>query len=336
MCVATANVRTLLPQQEDRSYGKVAGVLLFSKVELLERQFADAYIDVIGVQEGRARSSHERTGHAYKMLVAAADPNGSYGVQLWLKIGISVRLWRVVSARIMYAIVCKKGCETGFLVGHAPHELSSQQEKDDWWNEFDATMAFLNKKYFVEWTVLIDANGRTGSIQSVAVGPDMPERENNNGSRLRVFAVAHGFILANTFGNGAGPTWTSTYGTRARIDYILLQHASFARMEWCKADSSLDLSLHLRDDHDPVVAVTTYVSRRSRMAPCKFRVNKFNLSDPARVYRFQALMWEFPHVAEDVHIDDHLEQLNEYVRWAARLCFGEHRDQPRKKWISLQ
>eukprot|EP00959_Pyramimonas_sp_CCMP1952_P388256 8135986-Pyramimonas_sp.AAC.1 len=64
-------------------------------------------------------------------------------------------------------------------------------------------------------------------------------------------------------------------------------------------------------------------------------------------------MWAFPDVpAQDrlvtkpleasppcvagVHIDDHLELLNIYVRWAARYAFGDPKRQPRQKWLSAQ
>ena len=49
---ASAIVQTLLPKQEGASYAKNSIDPLFSKVTTLEMRFADAKIDIIGVQEG--------------------------------------------------------------------------------------------------------------------------------------------------------------------------------------------------------------------------------------------------------------------------------------------
>ena len=60
--LASANVQTLLPHQGDRSYAKNTVNPLLSKVEALETQFVSQCFNVVGVQEGRARSSGERVG----------------------------------------------------------------------------------------------------------------------------------------------------------------------------------------------------------------------------------------------------------------------------------
>ena len=335
LCVATANVRTLLPHQDKCSYANVTGVLMLSKVQILEQQFYDAGIHVIGVQEGRAPVSQERVGHSYRMLIAAADQSGSYGVQLWVKLDVSVRLWREVGPRLLYAVVRRSGVEVGFVVGHAPHESAACKSKDEWWQLLDTTLTMLTAKYHVSWSLLLDANARTGSILSHAIGTSMASKENDNGARLRVLAEAHGLVLANTFGEGAGPTWTSTRNTHWRIDYVCLPRDVFLGMSSCKVDRTIDLSLNASDDHLAVVATATFIPRSPLALEEKaFRVNKLNLGNPCMLQVFQRLMWEFPVVPACLHIDDHLERLNVYVKWAAKISFGSHKDRPRKKWIS--
>ena len=48
---------------------------------------------------------------------------------------------------------------------------------------------------------------------------------------------------------------------------------------------------------------------------------------------FRTEMWKFQ-ATFDMHIDDHLEALNEHTREAALRIFGSHKDTPRKPWIS--
>ena len=122
--LASANVQTLLPHQGDRSYAKNTVNSLLSKVEALETQFVSQCFDVVGVQEGRARSSGERVGTKYRMLSAAATSEGSLGVQPWIRLGIRARvmLWREVNPRLMRASTAlDNGAALTVVVAHAPH-----------------------------------------------------------------------------------------------------------------------------------------------------------------------------------------------------------------------
>ena len=83
MNCATANVQTLLPHQESRSYAQVAGIPMRSKIAMLESQFISHSIDVVGIQEGRSTRTEQVEGQSYTMLAAAADSGGNLGVQLW-------------------------------------------------------------------------------------------------------------------------------------------------------------------------------------------------------------------------------------------------------------
>ena len=72
LTLASANVQTLLPWQEDRAYARNALNQMLSKVEVLETTFQEHKLDVVGIQEGRARTVGSRVGAAYKQYRAAA------------------------------------------------------------------------------------------------------------------------------------------------------------------------------------------------------------------------------------------------------------------------
>ena len=108
-----------------------------------------------------------------------------------------------------------------------------------------------------------------------------------------------------------------------------------SEMKWCEPVYDIDLNLNGKEDHC-AVAAEAYILQHS-FAPRveqPFRLNKLNLKSPACIEKFQQYMWMFPEIPLTVHIDDHLELLNLWARWAAKQAFGTMEIQPRKKWLS--
>ena len=333
-------MNTLLPWQEKRAYAQISSACMLSKVQLLEDQFVKAGWDVIGIQEGRATAAVSKSGHSYIMLAAPACEDGSCGVQLWVRCGITVLAWEATSPRVMHAILSKRGVQFGVVVGHAPHSMgdaSAAARRAAWWDALTERCSALRRKYCMDWLVLLDANGRVGATASPAIGPSNPEPENENGSHLRVFAEQLDFCIGNTWGPEAGYTWTSSKKTRSRIDYVLFPAHLASPDVVCRPNYEVDLTLNAWEDHCPVEFVLD-ISEHARAAPVVpcFQVNKCYLQCPQRVAVFQRLLWLFPHVPSRVHLDDHLEMLNIYTRWCAGYAFGAPSQQPRQKWISPQ
>ena len=214
-------MNTLLPWQERCAYAQVANACLMTKVQLLEDQFTAAGFDFVGIQEGRAPAAQSKEGHSYTMLTAPAYEDGSCGVQLWARLGVRVKTWEAYSPRLMFAIICKRGVDFGVIVGHAPHSAAPKESRDAWWDALSSKCTKLRTSYDLEWFVLLDANGKVGSVPSPMIGPVSPEREKENGMQLRLFADDHEMMVSNTWGPESGFTWTSSKGTRSRIDYVI-------------------------------------------------------------------------------------------------------------------
>ncbi|CAK0796349.1 unnamed protein product, partial [Prorocentrum cordatum] len=124
---------------------------------------------------------------------------------------------------------------------------------------------------------------------------------------------------------------------RARIDFIFVPVELFADAEFCCPDYSPDLTMNAWADHNAVVMATKVWPMPSATRPTPpFRLTKLHLMEPHRVSLFQQLMWLFPRIDGGMHIDDHPELLNTYVRWAGRFVFGDPKRQPRQRWISAQ
>ena len=72
-----------------------------------------------------------------------------------------------------------------------------------------------------ELVVLLDANGRIGSILSPAVGESEPQEEDAGGELLHDFLCKCELAAANTFDGTGLRTWVSTRGQEARIGYVI-------------------------------------------------------------------------------------------------------------------
>ncbi len=148
--------------------------------------------------------------------------------------------------------------------------------------------------------------------------------------------TAGAFFLANTFGEGSGPTWCSSRGTRSRIDYVFAKMSQMSRISDCKVLEDIDLTMNAIQDHSAVAAsflICPQPARSAARPPLRFNINKTNLQCPYLCQQFQEAMWTF-NVEPHEHVDDHLARLNEHARRAALRIFGSTKDTPRKPWIS--
>ena len=328
-----------LPWQEGRSYAQNSLSLLRSKVEALEVQFENAGYDVVGIQEGRARSTSTADGIHYKMLTVAAHEDGSAGNQLWIRHALRATLvtWRDVNPRIMYAALELPNRHVIVaVVFHAHHMGIVGSKKDSLYEDMWCTLHEIKVKFpHASIRLLADANGRVGSVPSAAVGNAGQEKENDGGQRMRALCEHFHLSLYNYFFN-AGFTWMSTRGTQHQVDYIAGDSVDLGNISKCFVDHHVDISLNDSIDHFPVLVRQTFEPRKpsddiAKMRP--FHINKCNLSDGTRVESFTQSMWAYA-PPNGANVDEHLEHLNGYVRSSAMKCFGPPTPQPRKAWIS--
>ena len=317
--VGTANVNTLLPFQEGRSYAKISGAMMLSRVQLHEMQFEMVGLSAIGSQDGRSRESHQRDGIHSTMFTSAATPKGNYGVQLWLLRSCKFRVqqWRAMSPRVLYAVTIKDGRGIVFIVAHSPIEAADAADKDNFWDSLCEVISLISGKFNkYDIIMMIDANGRVGSIASRSVGLFNPSVENDNGRRLREFLEGNEMNAINTFYN-TGDTWQSSHGPSARIDYLCVFRKRMVDVKECHVSDEVDLTLSSWEDHKLVRARCAFPlqtleanDHKTTPLPC---VNECNLAIPLLQYRFQQALWQY-RTPWHKSLDDHLEHLNRYVR----------------------
>ena len=273
------------------------------------------------------------------MLCVAADRMGAYGNQLWIrhKLGATVIHWQDLSTRFMYAVIkLPNGHIIVAVVLHAPQSKASETVKSAFYAHLWEHFIKLRDKYAgASFRCFVDANGRVGSTESACLGRHDAEKENDGGTRLRLFCEQFGMALANTFWP-AGPTWTSTLSTQHRIDYVITEANALGDISICEVANDIDLTFNAYEDHKPTFIVEIFsavVGEACADLVKPFKFNKHNLAVPERVEYFRSLVWKFS-ATEDEDIDDHLERLNEHMRVSALAAFGRPSDVPKKSWIA--
>ena len=123
--IASANVRTLLPWQDEASYNRNAFTSLKSKTELLQMMFHGAGYGIVGIQEGRTTTKRLVVGNYFEMF-AGACPESRYGSQVWVSnsLQFSADVFVQPCARITTVIGVAQALAAGLVVcsAHAPHE----------------------------------------------------------------------------------------------------------------------------------------------------------------------------------------------------------------------
>ena len=83
--VATANVNTLSPSDESVDGPTLA---VTGRILALQSQFAQCGLQMVGIQEGRMRTSALRMCPDYFGLVTPASASGCFGCELWVSTAI--------------------------------------------------------------------------------------------------------------------------------------------------------------------------------------------------------------------------------------------------------
>lgn len=340
--VATYNVTSLDPRDEDRAHARLVGVILASRVQLLEIDCFEHGFDIVGIQESRCRANRVRKGLYYDMYESAADASGCFGTQLWVarRLRLSVQSWAAISHRTVFVhgTFGDRAAVLRCIVAHAPHEHRAACDKDAFWDELHHATATRLLGHSADLPMLlIDANARVGSVDSSAVGPCEPEHENDNGSRLHGYLAQNRLAAVNTFFD-AGKTWHSSRRTTSRIDYIVMRESALPSVEQATTVHDMASKRGTHDDHVPVAAsieldvVEPSAEHAAKVANPRVAFNKHRVRDPQRRAAFQRAMDRY--APPDADVDVHLEHLNEYVNKAARSSFGAPAECPTKPWIS--
>ena len=244
-----ANVCTLHPAelkqaQTKQNCGSTARMIF------LDEAFAAIGANIACVQEGRLRDDGLHSCKNFRMYRSGADAHGSFGVQIWIlhKLVRLVTAVNPISPRLMQVVMQIGPLFLHIVSAHAPTEDADEACKEAFWSSLRLLLVSIGPADENLVLVGIDANARIGEIVGPGIGHAEPSCENQNGSRLRELLHECELTAVNTHFD-AGATWTSSFGTTARIDYTLASSRLFGRTASCSTRSDIDLATAIRDDH---------------------------------------------------------------------------------------
>ena len=315
------------------------GLNLTGRLAELEELFDEHGVDLLAVQEGRMPIEQRMEGARYIMFMAAAL--GKYralGVQVWVRRRLAglVLAVRVISPRIMYIDIRIQGAKRRFFSVHAPTERATDEEIEDFYSALRAQLRALPAN--ISCWLQGDFNARVGSMPSETIGPFHAERENRGGMEFRALLEEYGLFAANThFGNCDATTWQHTSGAQHRIDYSVLDLASFTATRLSAARHDIDMSVSTRIDHWPVLTVLELgrpIPPTLGLAPPRrVKWSAERLRDLGRLERFRAVVDALPQPSCE-GAEPYLNEISTMVRDAAEPIFGEDRAVPRKHCIT--
>ena len=174
------------------------------RVRILEKMFYAEQLDIVGIQEGRFQEQQVVDSRHYTIFAAAGSNRGCYGVQIWISNELDYKLvaTRIYSTRIM-AVCISIGAIDGVVVivsAHAPTSAAAEVHRDAFWDGLVSFVRGLQTMYKKSSVImLIDSNGRVGSVASPAIGGCQNDLEDKNGMMLRQTAESIDVDIVNTF-----------------------------------------------------------------------------------------------------------------------------------------
>ena len=215
--------------------------LCAGRPEFLRRQFSHAGVHVAALQETRSRDSGFWTPPDYFRFIAAGDPSGHHGCELWISRVLPVAcsaLTRICPKSENFtvlhqeprALFLRTQCppvDLTFVSAHAPHSGLEQREREKWWRHLSSLWSSLvgDRQGFL----LGDFNARV--CETDVSGPLDPDPLDFNGGLAVDFLRFHGLTLPSTFPSihqGSSTTWISPQGREHRIDFIAVPEAFFS------------------------------------------------------------------------------------------------------------
>ena len=319
------------------------GLNITGRMAELDYLFSGADLDIIGVQESRLPQTQILQTNGYTVFNSGAMPGKHhYGVQLWVRKhhAKAVKCTEAVSPRLLVAKFAMRAVPSDtvartlhVLVLHAPCEVDAPHESDAFYIQVHERLNAVPRGQLC--LILGDFNARVGSIAADCFGGYAPVTENQNGERMRELLTESDMVALNTFFPGDPYTWTKVTGRPARLDYICASAELLPCTAWAGVRRDIDVRAGSAEDHWPVVAevhLSIGVSAKA-VKKCPVSVDRSLARVSWRILDFRERVKHIS-LSDDLDVGSLCTPLTTDVANAARACFVEGKDEPRKDWIS--
>ena len=341
--IVSFNVRTLQTQQGDWELHTSIGAYAMLEEQLVSRQ-----VDVVLLQETRARSSYTLRSPNYTRFVACAV-DGHGGTEVWIANSAKGDHSLPLISGKNYAVQ-HQDSESLFIrlelpIGpillvsaHAPHSSHDHQDVQHWWRELTTRIQrFVGDGYLI---LGIDANAHFATAYEDVVGTCGSERKTNYSAQLfGELLDACGCWLPSTFHQyhfGVTESWRHPgRGTWHRCDYIAISRSFIldALQSW--VDGNIDAG-GANVDHLAVVLRLFMIGKATKGSKgttlgAKIDVHAMINADDDDV---GDIFNELTPIDWQSNIHDHGAVFVRQLRQQLEHSFGKRRNGPKQSYIS--
>ena len=343
LVVASYNVRTLQSQPGDCEVSGAVGAYVF-----LEAQFYERSIDVVFLQETRARNSYMLKGPHYTRLVAGAC-DGHGGTEIWIAnspmqtYGMQLRRGNnhVVVLQEAECLMVRLELHMGpvlLVSAHGPHSSHDIVEVEGWWTDLTNHI----KQFAGDGHIIlgIDANAHFVQTYDDVIGScGLEARSNHAATQFEEMLTLCGCWLPATFQQcHYGPTKSWRHpgrGTWHRCDYIAISRTLPIDVVQSWVDGNIDAG-GANVDHLAVVLRIAFKSLNGKSK--KASVLGSNIDVKAMVQSSDAeigkMFTEMTPINWDSNIHDHGAVFVRQLRQQLENNFCKPRRGPKKSFIS--
>ena len=343
LTIASYNVRTSQSQPGDCEVSCAVGAYAF-----LEAQFYDRQIDVVLLQETRARNSYTLKGPHYTRFVAGAS-DGHGGTEIWIAHspiqthGLQLRRGNnyVVVLQESECLMVRLELPMGpvlLVSAHGPHSSHDIVEVERWWT----TLTNQLKQFAGDGHIIlgIDANAHFAQPHDELIGScGLEARANNAATWFAELLAMCGCWLPATFPQcHYGPTNSWRHpgrGTWHRCDYTAISRTLLTEVVQSWVDGNIDAG-GANVDHLAVVLRIAF--KRPHGTAKKGTVLGSNIDVKAMVNSSDAeigkIFTELVPIDWESNIHDHGAVFVRQLRQHLENNFCKPRRRPKKSFIS--
>ena len=314
------------------------------KRKVLQQQFRQSQVTLIGIQEGRSKSTAKYEQDGCIVYASAADSKGNYGCEIW--IDLKQGIWDTTSMvvveskpRFVMLVNKTKGHRFAFISGHAPS--AHHDDAETWWKQLRQALGRLEPDTHV--LACLDANARLFHPGTLVDG-SFPFSSCPGAQEFRDILQQHGLAaLPRTDPSRVAlPSWfhnsnhDDLLASGACLDYVVTTQAwGMGHQTCCDLGNDFETLLKIRD-HFPVVHQyrNLLLACQQTKSSTTTRLDVKAMQTPQGKQTCQTIAESIPMPPWQMSATDHMTCINQYLQSSLAQAFPMPKLRSRKAFLS--
>ena len=340
LIVAAANVGTCDYNRGDE------GACMSFKVQELAKQFDGQNLDIVCLQESRAKVTCTSQVGPYARLISSANA-GQGGVEIWFHVerlrllsGMDFVVEKDVTTwyhdhRILAVYVDCGPLQVHVISIYAPQSGKPMPEVSAWWTSLDALLR--QKPHDAPVWLMGDCNARLGSVESACVGGLAPDFEDKAGEMMHDVCRNHQLCVPTTWEevhHGQSDTFWGPRGGGSRLDYFLIDMKCQDAIVATWVDQEINL-LNGDRDHSPIVLhlQMKFAAKHTNTLQRRNLYDRHAARSKAKDAAYNAAR-QIPQIPWSTHVYEHWSIVRDSMQTSAARMFPKRKRQKRQIFFS--